>query len=159
MASLGWVSQLLVRLGLLDVPDPKSAYYNPEKVTKLHIDGIASWDEIHHKVNPGGGVAAGTKDSVVQFHCDKNGKINFVNGEYSTDKVTQMRCKYTDEGRLSLGAAMVTPLDDNGDPLPVEGQVAKPFVYSCKTLLSINDCSKKTYDEFRRVQNLKSGRE
>ena len=156
MASLGWVSQLLVRLGLLDVPDPKPAYYDPEKVTKLHIDGIASWDEIHCKVNPGGGVAGGTKDSVVQFCRDKNGKIDLVNGEYSTDKVTR---KYTDEVCLSLGEAMVTPLDDNGDPLPVEGRVAKPFVYSCKTLLSINDCSKKTYDEFRRVQNLKSGRE
>jgi hypothetical protein len=48
---------------------------------------------------------------------------------------------------------VVTPLDEDRNKLPPVGRVAKPFVYSCKVLLSIKDYAKKTMDEFRRRVN------
>lgn len=94
------------------------------------------------KVEPGGGITKGTKMSFLQFHCDKNGKLDLKNGKYTEEKMTQMKCKYTNEVCLCLGAAMVTPLDGNGNPLPTEWRTAKSFVYTGKVLLSITDYAK-----------------
>jgi hypothetical protein len=58
-----------------------------------------------------------------------NGKLDNVNGTFSTDKVTKMKCKYNDEVQLCLGCGVVmlanergeAPFGDNGKPIH-EGQ-------------------------------------
>jgi hypothetical protein len=130
-------------------------YLNREKLTPIHADGVGSWDEVHQKANPGGGIAGGAKDSIMQFPRDANGRL-YLNGAYDDTLVTQMKCKYTDEVQLCLGGAVVTPIDENGNTLPRVRRVAKAFVYSCKVVLSIRDYAKKQSDEFRRVKTLKN---
>jgi hypothetical protein len=101
IACYGWVTHLLVRLGLLTLYGPwlgghQPDYLNREKLMPIPVDdGVGSWDEVHQKVNPGGGIAGGAKDSILQFPCDSNGKL--VNGIYDDALVTQMKRKYTDE--------------------------------------------------------------
>jgi hypothetical protein len=109
----------------------------------LCFDGnqFASWDEVHKECTPGeGGIAGGSKDTYVKFPRDKDGKLDLVNGEYSTEDVTITRVKYNEEFRLSLGGAMGIPLDKDGNKLQVEGRVALAFIYSTCILLSIKDC-------------------
>jgi len=73
---------------------------------------------------------------VLKFRRDINGKLDLNNGTYSEEEVTQMKCKYTDEIHMCLGAGVVTPLKDRVKQ-EQEGQRCEPFVYSAKTLLSI----------------------
>ena len=41
-----------------------------------------------------------------------NGKFDVLNRTYSREKVTFKKCKYTDEVRLCLGVADLTPIID-----------------------------------------------
>ena len=95
----------------------------------LYKDGFASWDETHQKAIPGTGIAGGSKKYNLCFPRDAKGKLD-PNGTYSKELVSQMKCKCTDEVRLCLGNAVVTPIDEDGNELPQEGRLAKPFVYS-----------------------------
>ena len=68
-----------------------------------------------------------------------------------------MKCKYTEEVRLCIGVAVVTPLDCDGKPMEKIGKRIIPFDYSRTVLLSISDFDKKINDEIRRVKGLKHG--
>ena len=48
----------------------------------------------------------------MKFQRKNNGKFDVLNMTYSREKVTQTKCKYTDEVCLCLGVADVTPVID-----------------------------------------------
>ena len=68
-----------------------------------------------------------------------------------------MKCKYTEEVRLCIGVAVVTPLDNNGCPMKPIGKRIVPFDYSQTVLMSISDYETKIRAEIDRVRNLKHG--
>jgi hypothetical protein len=78
---------------------------------------------------------------------------------FSTECMTEMRCKYVDGMRKSFGVAMVIPLDSEGNKLPVEGRKAGPFDYSDKILVSLKDWREKVEKEIANVRHLEHGGE
>ena len=174
-ARFGWCVQLALRLNIMSLEDAKKylvkenvikgtdselpSEYDPAKLTSLSVDQFVTWDEVHKKVMPGsddGYVKSPYKDHILKFPRDANGKIDLLNGSYSKEKVTVMKCKYMDEVRLCLGVAVVTPVIDSVEQ-PMEGRRCKPFVYSGQTLLSLTDYDKKVQNEINRVRTLKGG--
>ena len=78
------------------------------------------------------------KDYVLKFRRNTNGKLDLKHGTYSSETLSQTRCKFTEEVRLCLGAGCVTPVVDGAEQKTV-GVRCNPFVYSGKTLLLILD--------------------
>ena len=68
-----------------------------------------------------------------------------------------MRCKYTDEVRLCIGVAVITPIGPNGESIEREGRRIQPFDYSRSVLLSVSDFEKKIKVEIDRVKMLRHG--
>ena len=68
-----------------------------------------------------------------------------------------MRCKYTDEVRLCIGVAVITPIGPNGESIEREGRRVQPFDYSRSVLLSVSDFEKKIKVEIDRVKMLRHG--
>lgn len=171
-ARFNWCLQLGIRLGLFDEAKVKEIlkemgrdsqdipdYFNPKKLTKFSTDQFVTWDETHKKVQPGtdyDGIVSDEKDFIWRFPRDEDGKIDLEHGLYSEEPVCQTKCKYTDEVRLCLGVAVVTPKDKNGNHLPREGRRCKPFSYTGKTLLSIPDYECKIKNEMNCVKHLKN---
>lgn len=166
-----WCQQLGVRFGIYDFYEeelkPKGLpqtnlpkHFDPQFLTKIHLDGFGTWDETHRKVQPGSASKNGKVLTNRNFHYvfprDENGKIS-LEGQYSKDMSTQMRCKYSEEVRLCIGVAVVTPLGPNGEPMDRIGKRLEPFDYSRTTLLSISDFKKKVNEEILRVRSLKHG--
>ena len=77
----------------------------------------------------------------LDMHLD--GKLDLINGKYADENPTYMKCKYTEEIRLCIGVAAVTPLDCEGKPTEKIGKKIVPFDYSRAVLLSISDFDKK----------------
>ena len=109
-----------------------SKWYDQQKLTPIKIDQIAFWDETHKKVKPGN-TAAYDQDEVLTFPRDANGKVDVENGTYQEVQLAKLQCKYTDEVRLCIGVSATKN----------EGKVLGTFVYTNKTLLTINDWNKK----------------
>jgi hypothetical protein len=142
-ARKAWCTQLCVRLGLLDyrevmrkdsiadaVPLPK--WYDPEKLTAIKIEQIGFWDETHKKVKPGKTAAFG-QHAVLTFPRDANGKVDLKNGKYQDVQLAKLQCKYTDEVRLCIGVSATKS----------EGKILDTYVYTNKTLLTVDDWDKK----------------
>jgi hypothetical protein len=127
----------------------------------LSVDRFATWDESHRKVQPGSASeksqAVTNRDTHFSFPRDLNGKLNLDDGKYLEEVPTSMKCKYTEEFRLCVGVAVVTPLDTNGSPMKPIGKRILPFDYSQTVLLSISDYETKIRAEIERVRNLKHG--
>ena len=66
-----------------------------------------------------------------------------------------LNVKYEKECRLGLGVAMVTPLSQDGTPLPSVGRRCRPFDYSSKVMISVDDYKRLMQIEFQRVKSLK----
>jgi hypothetical protein len=162
-ARLGWARQLALRLGLIVITalgyGPFKKYFQPDLISPLYKDGMSHWDEVHRKCVPGSGIAGGSKQSILRFPRDATGKLDLVDGTYSIERVSQMKCKYTDEVRLCLGNAVVTPIDEDGNQLPKEGRVAKPYDYTGTVLLSHKDYTGKINKELKRVKTVPNGGE
>jgi predicted flap endonuclease-1-like 5' DNA nuclease len=141
------------------VPD----WFNVEKLEIFELDAVASYDEAHSKCTPGSdsnGDVAVTRDKkyILLFPRDENGRLDLENGSYNDNKKIKLtQCKYTEEVRMMHGVAMVTPIGDNGEHLPMEGRRCKPFDYTGKTLLTIPDFNKRIKDEIARVKALAHG--
>ena len=154
------IRDILTQRGLITTEDVELPQeYDPDKLSSISEDQFVTWDEVHKKVQPGsdkGTLKSTVKDTVYKFPRDNFGKVDLVNGTYSDEPVSSMKCKYTDEIRLSLGVAVVTPVVD-GVEQPKEGRRCTPFVYSGKTLLSIPDYDKKIASEIERVRTMKGG--
>ena len=114
--------------------------------TPLEISQVVWWDETHRKCTIGGFSAS--RNISYKFRRDKNGKLS-ENGEYSSAEVSILNCKYEKEGRFGLGCAVLA-LDDG----EMAGRVCRPFTYSGKTILSIDDFQKQMKNEFERVRHL-----
>ena len=115
-------------------------------MTNLFIDQFVTWDEVHRKVIPisdDGYVRTDYKYHIRKFPHDYNGKLDVSNGTYSIEKVTLTKRKYTEEFRLCLGVAVVTPVID-GVEQPQEFRRLNVFVYSWKTLISMTDFENKS---------------
>ena len=156
-ARAGWVKQLLIRFGILVIPETEQVpdCFDVTKLNCLDKDQAAWWDETHRSCNPGaGGIAGGARTTFLRFHRDENGRLD-PNGTLSDSEKTFVNCKYTEEVRLSLGCATVTPVDaTTGAKLPREGRRCIPFDYSAKTILTIKDYKGKQQKEMSRVKGL-----
>ena len=156
-ARLEWVTQLLVRFGILGVDRLEQIYgagmipdkFNPENLgPRLAITQIVFWDETHKKVVVGkSGTRRGNTNVECRFKRNENGKLD-PNGTYAEPK-SLLKMKYAEEVRLCLGVAQVEREDG-----VIEGRRAMPFDYSGKVVLSIKDWNKKEKEEILRVKNL-----
>ena len=96
-ARLAWCTRLGVRFGIYDYYESvlkplrlccseKSKYFDDNLVTPLFIDGFATWDETHRKVQPGSASKNGMVITKRTFTCklpkDENGKLDCKNGNY-----------------------------------------------------------------------------
>jgi hypothetical protein len=165
-ARLAWIMQLAIRFGLIDFHGPFVAnqknYFDAKDLAPLLVEQVASWDETHRRCVVSDGKSL-SKKSILRFRRDANGKLDDVNGTFSTNEITEMNCKYTDEVRLCLGCAVVTLADEKGEPLlsddgkPIrEGRRANPFNYSGKTVVTIKDFGEKMKKQIEHVRNLKT---
>jgi hypothetical protein len=84
----------------------------------LSVDSVASWDKTHRRCIVSDGRSLVGKKSILRFQHDADGKLdNDVNGTFSTDEVTEMKCKYTNEVRLCLGCGVVKLANEKGQAL------------------------------------------
>ena len=90
------------------------------------------------------------------FKRDRSGKIDLVNGEYSSERKTILNVKYEKECRLGLGCAMVQPKSPDGTILPSVGRRCHPFDYTSKTMIGIDDYEKMIKIKIDRVKSLSS---
>ena len=138
--------QLLVRFGKLSIPDPPPCF-DPRVIGTIELSQVVWWDETHRKCTIGG--FSGSRTISYKFRRDENGKLDDA-GEFSQKEVSVLNCKYEKEGRFGLGCAVVCPRDTGVEV----GRVCRPFDYSGKTILSIDDYDKQIEQEFRRVRQL-----
>ena len=83
------VKQLLIRLGEIKyLSEPLQAKFDPEKLGTFEIDQIVWWDETHRKCLIGG--ISSTRDFCLQFKRDEKGKLDFKNGEYSSNEIKKL---------------------------------------------------------------------
>ena len=99
-----YIKQLMVRLGLYEVKEPKERRWDRDILGHLSLDQIGWWDETHRKCLIGG--IRTNKDFCLQFKRDKNGLLN-PNGEFSNKDLQKLNVKYESEGRFGLGCAKV----------------------------------------------------
>ena len=138
--------QLLVRFGRLVVPNPPPCF-DPEVIGQINLSQVVWWDETHRKCTIGGFSAS--RNISYKFRRDANGKLD-AEGEFSSEEVSILNCKYEKEGRFGLGCAVVAPLDTD----ELVGRVCPAFDYSGKTILSLDDFDKQMRQEFSRVRQL-----
>ena len=166
MARYRWVTQLLVRFGVLDL---EGQYHGPTTSANdslvpacfrrdiagpLELTQVVWWDETHKKCVVGG--VSASRNFFLRFRRDANGKFDPEGGNFSDEEVHVLNCKYEQEGRFGLGCALVEKKDVNGMYLPPEGKLCHLFDYSSRVLLSVDDYNKKQKDEIRRVKALVS---
>ena len=113
----------------------------------IELSQVVWWDETHRKCTIGG--FSGSRTISYKFRRDENGKLDAA-GEFSTKEVSVLNCKYEKEGCFGLGCAVVCPRDTGVEV----GRVCRPFDYSGKTILSIDDYDKQVQEEFRQVCQL-----
>ena len=151
IARKNWVTQLLVRLGVLkyECKDGLSVptYFDLDKMVKLSLSQIVFWDEMHRKVRIGC-----TKQYTYRFRRDENGKL-LQDGNYESKK-EYLNTKYSDEIRLCVGVAMTE--QPNGD---LVGRRCNVFDYSGKVILSKSQYDGRLQSEIERVRKLKLGGE
>ena len=114
-------------------------------MTHYFVDQFLTWDEVHRKFIPVSGdgcVHTPYKYNIMKFPYNQNGKLEISNGTNSIEKVTLTKCNYTDEVRICLGVAVVTPVIDSDETFQ-EVRSCKPFVSLGKTLLSMTEFEKK----------------
>jgi hypothetical protein len=156
-ARLEWVTQLLVRFGILGIDRLQQIFgegtipekFNPENLgPQLAISQIVFWDETHKKVVVGkSGTRRGNTNVECRFKRNENGKLD-PDGTRADPK-SLLKMKHAEEVRLCLGVAQVEREDG-----AIEGRRAVPFDCSGKVVLSMKDWSKKEKEEILRVKNL-----
>ena len=95
--------------GLPDQYVPKE--FNPINILPPKIDKFSTWDKFHCKVQSGsdqGQFISSGKKETYRFKCNKNGKLDYKNGTYIEEPITQTKWKYRDEVRLFLGVTVVS---------------------------------------------------
>ena len=144
MASHRWFSQLLLRFGKIDFSnkifreilgeayDEKNppACYDITKLTKLKLNQIAWWDEMHRKCSIGASgsqVGRARKNVSISFKRNKEGKLDLKNGLYSEVQQKVVQVKYEKEIRMGFGCFV----DASG-----VGKKIKPFDYSGTRLIT-----------------------
>ena len=156
LARMGWVFQLIVRLGLCLALRFGCAEKPciPLCFTLLLIGGplettqIAFWDETHKKAVIGGAGHDGVSTRMqVQFKRDAEGQLN-ANGTLTNAK--RILClKYSDESRFFFGVAKVCRADGE-----IEGRRCEAFNYTGKWLHTIKSFAEKRAQEIARVKLL-----
>ena len=149
IAQKNWCTQLLVRLGEIEMPRPVEKRFCLTEIGKLDLHQIVWWDETHRKCLIGW--LSATKNCFIDFPRDKEGRFD-VKGEYSQKIILRLNVKYEKECRMGLGCAMVKPLDQNGEELPSEGRRCNLFNYTSKVLISVSDFNKLVKTEIARVR-------
>ena len=150
MARKNWVFQLLLRFRETSwdqsvLPPP---YFDLTKLgPPISTAQIIYFDEMHKKCYIG--TACGAQKQI-RFPRDKRGEVTIEDGTYSNERKNFLNVKYPDEIRMCFGVASVKKLDGTR-----QGVRCKPFDYSGKTLVSIDDYEKLIRDEIDRVKNLK----
>jgi len=155
-ARYAWTCQLLARFGRLErTPShgPIERKFDQHLLQKLDLDQIVWWDETHRKCLIGTS-SNPNKNYHILFPRNEEGQFN-VEGKYSKERKSKLNVKYEKECRLGLGVAMVTPLSDDGTPLPSVGKRCAPFDYTSKVIVSVDDYHKLMKIEFQRVKSLK----
>ena len=146
-----FVVQMLVRLGakpdldeflLADGSVP--ACFDREKLTPMHEDGIAWWDEVHKECFFGDFREGSTTQ--MRFPRDADGKYN-PKGEYR-EKTELLTVKYNKQGRFCLGVGIV---DRGNGP---EGERIELFDYTTKNVISIKDTEKLINSTIAEVKQL-----
>ena len=70
-------------------------WYDPKFLTPLHVDGLATWDESHRKVQPGSvskkNQAITNRKTHVAFPRNENGKLDLKTGTYSQEAPSVMK--------------------------------------------------------------------
>jgi hypothetical protein len=103
-------------------------------MTRLDVNRTAWWDECHKKCTIGElGVKA---EHHIKFRCDKNNKLDLVNGTFDDAEVHHVNVKYEQEVRQSFGCATMITTNSQGEEIRI-GKTAKSFDYSTKTIISI----------------------
>ena len=156
-ARYAWTCQLLARFGRLErTPShgPIERKFDQQLQGKLELDQIVWWDETHRKCLIGSANNP-NKNYHILFPRNKEGQFDLEKGEYSKEQKTRLNVKYEKECRLGLGVAMVTPLSDDGTPLPSVGRRCVPYDYTSKVMVSVDDYKKLMKAEFQRVRALK----
>ena len=161
--------QLGIRMGVIDVEVdfPEECvggipnYFDRTKLSLIKKDQVASWDEVHRKCQAGTDsvgslIVTANRKNLSCFPRDKDGRVDLKNGKYSEKEISVLRTKYTEEIRLCLGVAVVTPLNADGTPGEICPKRLPPFVYSGKLLLTINDYQRKVNEEIVRIKGLKN---
>ena len=118
------------------------------------MDQIVWWDETHKKCLIGTSSNPNT-NYYIEFPRNEEGQFDIDKGKYSNKKRSKLNVKYEKECRLGLGVAMVTPLSDDGTPLPSVGKRCTPYNYTSKVIVSVDDYHKLMNIEFQRVKSLK----
>ena len=88
----------------------------------------------------------------MKFPRDKQGNLNIINGNYSTNREKMVRVKYSDEVRLCLGVAAV---EMNGG---ITGKHCQAIDYTGKVIISPEEEEKRIRNEIQRVKGLKGNR-
>jgi hypothetical protein len=141
-ARVCWISQLLVRFGILRPPNPPP-YLDHTKMPPLSLYQIAWWDEKHRKVIVSSGLG---KTTQAQFRRNAEGKLDPL-GEYG-DKKSTLHMKFAEEVRFCFGVAMIK---NNGID---EGVRLAPFEYTGKTVVLHKKFMELVKEEIKRVKNL-----
>ena len=155
-ARYAWTRQLLARFGKLKERHPQHGpierRFDGDLQGKLSLHQVVWWDETHRKCLIGG--QNPSKTFQILFPRNENGDLDIENGEYSKERKTVLNVKYEKECCLGLGVAMVTPLSQDGTPLPQVGRRCHPFDYTSKVMISIDDYERLKKIEFQRVKAL-----
>ena len=78
-----------------------------------------------------------------------------MEGGYTKDRKSKLNVKYGKECRLGLGVGKLTPLSDDGNLLPSTGQRCKPYDYTSKVMISVDNYKRLMKVELNRIKSLK----
>ena len=146
----GFCKQLLARFGVKQFPNDRPCF-NRSVAGPLEVSQVVWWDETHRKCLVGG--LSSSKEFVLKFKRNSEGKLDADNGEYSKEECRKLDCKYEQEGRFGLGCAVIEQQKQDGSWFE-RGMKCKLFDYSGKTLISLKDYEAKKNQEFLRIRSL-----
>jgi hypothetical protein len=95
-----WTSQLLIRLGLKEIPEDAEDCFRD--LPSLNINQIVFWDEMHKEQ-----VVGYSGDRSYRFKVNSAGRFDPINGKIAAEASAILHMKYPQQARLCFGVAAV----------------------------------------------------